>query len=396
MSLLIKLLIPFIFFNILSFSSLIVFSSGIVYSDEVGTSGYYNGSIEFYLYYLFISSIIFMLAWAAVPKKIKKIDFELKYEKEIVIMSILFLVYYSIPIFLNGPAFMIGINRYVYKELPFAVVCNIKLFLAVFSFIWGAYASKDKRSFSKFIKLYITFIFIAICYGEKGSGTVLSFIFFITGYLIYSTRIRYFKFILIGLLASLIVLLVYAMQLYISGVDIEQIGEAFIIRFGRQSQVFWAVFNDRINISSVDTSIWLNGFNYYNDSLMGGKLIMYNIMPTDQYNAHNGSLAGVFPAILMYISNDIFILFLIVVIMSIIYITPFIFYFLVLMRYKKYYILLPFIVFALTVHLKIFQSGNIFLITNPKYILFYLVVIFGMSYYIFKRKAHSDLSKIDQ
>jgi hypothetical protein len=384
------LLLPYLFFSLITLSSLYIFASG-TYSDEIDVVGYDNGSLNFYLFYIFISILSFLFIWGLVPSRIKELSFQLKNKKMIVYLSIVLLFFYAIPIFLHGPSFLLGINRYEFNSLPYVKIFNIKLLLAVFSFIWGAYYSRDTKKFSIYLKLYFIFIFICLLYGEKASGILDSIVFFLVGYFLYSSKsFSFIKFTKIILPVLTIPILLFTIQLNLAGTA-DNLIESFFIRVGRQCQVFWGAYEQEILTNAIRHEIDWSGLNYYYEGLKGMKLSMYNLMPTEMYNNHTGSLAAAYPGVLFFITNDMFYLILFYIVFSIIYIVPFIFYFLFILRISYSYIILPFYVFAMTVHLKIFQSGNIFLLTNPKYILFYSFILLFILFYFVKRLSRHEI-----
>lgn len=384
------LLFPYLFFSLIILSSLYIFATGI-YSDEIDVVGYDNGSLSFFIMYMVISLFSFLFVWSLVPKGIKDLNYNLKSRKAVIYLSILLLLFYSIPIFLHGPSFLLGINRYEFNNLAYVKVFNIKLLLAIFSFVWGAYYSRDIKKFSIYLKLYLIFIFICLLYGEKASGILDSIVFFLVGYFLYSNKsFSFIKFTKIILPILTIPILLFTIQLNLVGTA-DNLLESFFIRVGRQCQVFWGAYQQEILINAIRHEIDWRGLNYYYEGLKGMKLSMYNLMPTEMYNNHTGSLAAAYPGVLFFITNNMFYLILLYIVFSIIYIVPFIFYFLFILRISYSYIILPFYVFAMTVHLKIFQSGNIFLLTNPKYILFYSFIMLFILFYFVKRTCRHEI-----
>lgn len=366
------LIAPLTYYNILTFISLIVFSLGF-YSDEINAVGYHNGSISFFSLFLLLSIFSYYLVWKAIPNRLKDFSFKLKHKKEVIWISILFLLYYAIPIFIYKPTFILGINRYAFSDLPYVALFNIKLFLAILSFIWGAYASREEKKLSIFTFLWFSFIIISFSYGEKSSGVIDSIIYFICGLLLFRNKeIKLKTFTILLLLIISFPFILFTFQLFILQIPISELSDAFLIRLARQGQVFWIAYEELIN-SNISVSN-LNILNYFSDELNGMKLIMYTFMPYDKFITHTGSLAAGYPGILFLINNDLLILILMYISFSIISIFPFVVYFFIILRCKYHYLLLFFIAFSITVHLKIFQSGNMHLLTNYKYILFYFFI----------------------
>lgn len=384
------LILPFLFFSFVLLLSLVVFENGI-YSDEIDVIGYSNGSSPFFLLYLCISISVFLIIWLFIPNEIKSLDYNLSYHKSIIYISIVLLIYFLIPILLYGPSHFLGINRYEFNSLPYVKLFNIKLFLAVFSFVWGAYHSREENKYSIYLGLYLCFIFICIAYGEKNSGIIDSMIYFACGYFLYSvSKIKLISILKFFTIIIIIIIVIFSLQLLLLNVPISELVDSFLIRLGRQSQVFWGAYELGI-ISDIEYNINWNGFNYYYEGLKGMKLIMYTLMSPDMYNIHSGSLAGGYPGILFLMTSDIIYLLILYIVLSIVFIIPFIVYFFLIFRVSYFPIILPFYIFAMTVHLKIFQSGNIFLLTNPKYVFFYCISLLLILLYFIKKEKYNEI-----
>lgn len=378
------LIFTFLYYAVLTQVALYCFQSGI-YSDEVNTIGFDNGSADFYLFYLAISVAAFFVFWRFIPKIGKNFDFDLRHRDAVAVVSMLLLCYFSVPLAIYGPALFSGMNRYAYQELPLVTIFNLKLFLALFSFVWGAFHTQYGKSTKKFLFFYLSYLFICVLYGEKASGIVDSFFYFFTGYFLYrKTPMKLSVVLSIAATVIIIPLLIYSMQLLIIGLSMDQVLIAFFTRLGRQGQVFWSVYGSEVFRASQDNIAW-DQFNYFREGYSGMKLLMYSVMPPDKFAAHTGSLAAGYPAILFYTTHSALHLIGIIAAMSFIYIIPMYFYFFVLLRYKYFFVILPFFVFALTVHLKIFQSGNIFLMTNPKYVIFYIGTVILLLFFFLAR-----------
>lgn len=391
----ILLVVPLFYYYVLSFISLIVFSLGF-YSDEIKTVGYFNGSIAYYSLFLFIFIGSTYLIWKIVPNKYKDLNFRLRHKKEILMISGLLLLFYFIPVLLYKPAFVNGLNRYQFTDLPYVDIFNIKLFLAILSFVWGAYASQEHKKLSKFTMLWIGFVLISFCYGEKSSGVIDSLIYFFCGYFLYRNKdIKFKTFFLLFLLFISFPFVLFIIQLFIINIPTSELSDAFLIRLARQGQVFWIAYEEFVNNNLRFENFGI--FNYFSDELKGMKLIMYTFMPFDKYEAHSGSLAAGYPGILFFADNSLFSIIFMYATLSMLSILPFIVYFFILLRYRMHYLILFFIVFSMTVHLKIFQSGNIQLITNIKYIIFYFTMIILLFYLLSrKRRTPCELSETDK
>ena len=390
------LIAPLLYYNILTLISLIVFSCGF-YSDEIDRIGYFNGSITFYVLFIIISVLSYYIVWKFLPTRYKIIDFRLRYKNEVFFISGLLLFYYAIPVVWYQPAFILGINRYEFTDLPYVYLFNIKLFLAILSFVWGAYNAQSNKKISRFALLWLSFIVISFCYGEKSSGVIDSLIYFFCGYYLYKNQdIKFKTFVWLFTLIISFPFILFMIQLFVINIPSNELSDAFLIRLARQGQVFWIGYEELIN-SNVYSSGNFDIFNYYTNGLNGMKLLMYTFMPINQFESHSGSLAAGYPGILFLVDNNIIVLVFMYIFFACMSILPYIVYFFIILRYKLHYLVLFFIVFSMTVHLKIFQSGNMHLLTNMKYIIFYSVILMIVFYTLMrKRKNKIELSNLNK
>jgi hypothetical protein len=369
------MLLPFVFFNILTLLSLVIFENYGHYADEIDIYGYHNGSIEAYLYYLLIAFASILFVWRGLLSKITHTMPLFRCRKELIVLSLLLLLFYATPLLIHGPAFIKGVNRYEYQLLPYVKFFNLKLMLAIFSFVWGAYASRETKFMNPFILLYAGYLLVCILYGEKASGPINSVFFFYTGYLIYSYKRPSIKKILTYSLGTLIFIFTFFyIQLYLIDINPGEILEAFLSRFSRQGQIFFGVIEldlQRQNMGAINWDL----FNYLSSNSQGMELLKYELMPHEKYVTKTGSLGVGFPGILLFTTNSNFIITALYILMSVAYIVPIFVYFFVLLKVRYFIVILPFYVYSMTVHLKIFESGNIQLLTNYKYIMFYIVVL---------------------
>lgn len=340
------------------------------FSSELGEFGYPTGGYIRYIIYIGISIAEYILIMLLIrPKPIqgsKKVD------RFVLIFFSCALIFYAIPIIIHGPAFLLKLNRYEFMDLPMVGFFNIKLFLGVMMLFLGIAARPggDYRKYS-FLLFFLT-VAVMMMYGEKFSGPLISIIYFFGGLWIGTgdQKIRLEKILGILILALAFMASVYFLWGTSEGHSPYVIAEAFADRLARQGQAWWkldelAMHQGGAHGFSVFQN--LNYFNHSQDTPLGNHYIMSLIMPEKQYSAHEGSISAVYPAIL-YLNNNFGELLVYALIFNFIYWLVQIFYFHFLYRKQVIY-LMPVFCLWYTVHLKIFESGNIYLLGHYKYLL---------------------------
>lgn len=367
------LVVPFLSFSILFFPSLIILELGI-YTDELEVFTYSNGAIYVYtFYFLFMISIYYFLFNLLSISKLN-LDISGKYETYIITIFILMLCFYSVPIFYYGPSFMIGFNRYQFMDLPFVSIFNIKAIISINTFFLGAIIGCNGEKSKLASILLLVLLFVSICYGEKGTGPILIITYSISGYFCFkNTRISFKKLLLVLLFFASILGLIYALQIVLGGGNADIIERHFHNRLGRQSQLYWSLyeyyFGGVISSSNIEMEK-IFGSIYDSETKSTMRYMMELVMPRNKYIAHTGSLTGGYPSVLFLLVDNFYALILISFIFGLVYIIPLLSLFLYINKFSELKYLAPMLVFPYTVHLKVFQTGNLSQFLNIKYIAF--------------------------
>ncbi|MCB0390346.1 MAG: hypothetical protein KDD58_03595 [Bdellovibrionales bacterium] len=364
------------------------------YSDEIDEIGYPVGAPLKYSITILISLIIFYFVWKLLPIKIRNAEIHFEYQKLFFSFFTIGLLYFSIPVFMYGPAPITGLNRYQFNDLPMVPLFNIKLFLGLLCSILGvifatAINHKDKKLA---FRLFLILMLINICYGEKASGLIIALIYFAIGYLIaLNKKISIIKFSLSSLALLCFLISLYVGQLLIRDIELEGIWDHFGNRVARQSQLWWKVsqLSQSGAIAELDSGFKL--FTEYKDvksvDLEGGmRFMMSQVMEEKAFAKHKGSLAAGYPSILMFIDGGKS-FWPLIVIMAFIYILPYYFCFFIGYLHPLIKLFVPFSLYFIGVHLKIFETGNIYLFSNPKYYFGYLFILLMLVIVLVQFKA---------
>ena len=357
-----------------------VFEAGTV-SDEIDQVGYAVGAPELLLSYMGVSLLTFYLIWKLVPRRIRERDIVFHSPRFFYFLFAMALVFYAVPILQYGPAVMRGLNRYQFHALPNVAMFNIKLFMGIACSVLGLIiAGKTKTNRRIAWSLLGVLIILNLAYGEKASGMLMDFTFFASGLLIgFNRPIRVFAFLAPALAAGGLLVGMYFLQLGVAGATTDDISAHFANRFGRQSQLWWKTVELHKRGDLVSKARDVDMLLDYDDAkedrnVSGMRYMMSVVMPAKRFAQHNGSLAGGYPAALFYIDGgENFFVF--VIILAIVYIVPFYLIFVIFFESPALQYLIPLGIYFLTVHLKIFDSGNTYLVSNPKYMVGYAILL---------------------
>ena len=363
----ISLTLPFIVYNFIFFVSLFIINEGI-YTSELQKETFDNSSQWVFLFYFLLSLSIFYIFYRISNLSSFSINLDVKEQNFIIVFISLMAAFYSVPILIHGPAMLNGLNRYQFLLLKYVDFFNIKAWISLTCYFLGILYFYRKRAS---IILLICIVLLTLLYGEKASGPILMFTFFISGLLMkMNVPIKVFsKITLLAMLVAMFLVFIYFIQLVLLDLETERIINAFYIRLGRQSQIFWELYN-RFPFAdyNVDKSSLFGNIFHSGDTISSMHYMMKIVMPIDEYIKHGGSLAGGYPSVLLLITNNLVEFFLLSSLLSILYISVVFFFFVSLFRFKYSMYFAPIFFFAFTVHLKVFQTGNLSLFLNEKYI----------------------------
>ena len=341
------------------------------YANELRQVGFPTGSSVRLIGWIFVHLVPFFFSALFILPRLRHVEFTSRTNSMLLIISSFLILFYSVPIILYGPTFLNGLNRYQFLELQYVGIFNIKLLLAINCFYLGRIsAGFDKAITAKFLFIFV--LFLMICYGEKFSGPVNAILFFLMGQF-YGFGKKTLKLrTLIKLYASVFVVLVmiYAIALLALGRDISTIRNAAENRIGREAAMWWIADYQRQNdIFYISKSIpdVLNYYEYSSESPLGNQLFKLSFMHPEEKRSHTGSVAAVYPAIL-YLGGEYSTLLVLSFFFAIFY-WSFIFVFFTLNINGVLSLLTPFYSYVFAAFLKIFQSGNLHLLTSYWFVL---------------------------
>ena len=215
-------------------------------------------------------------------------------------------------------------------------------------------------------------------WGEKASGPVIAVVFFYCGYNLTNTNLKLKRLIVPSVLLfssifALYFLVVSSLGVYSSNVVVG----GFVHRLAKQGQVWWKVDKIQNEVSSkyFDKSV-IDNLNYYENDIdtnpMGERYLKSKLMSETQLD-HKGSFSGIYPSIL-YLNNNFFEMLIYSQLFNLLYFMIIIFMFKYTYRGFLVYFS-PISAYILAYVLKIFESGNIYLLTSSKFIFVLLIMI---------------------
>lgn len=389
-----SLILPFISYCGIFLISLFVINSSI-YTSDLRLLTYNNGSQWLFLGYFTISLIIFYFFYKISNIRTLKFNISDKQQGFLLFSIFLLVIFYFVPIAIHGPALLRGMNRYQFLELSYVKFFNIKVWISMLCYVLGFLYSSRKRSS---IFLFIFVILTALMYGEKGSGPILMITFFLSGLMMRTSRnVRVLTLIKIGAIGIVSLFTIYVLQLLFLSLEIDVVLNAFENRLGRQSQLFWAFCNlfpfkdSEINLDMIFGSV------SDENTISTMHYMMELVMPKDEFLSFEGSLAGGYPSVLLLLVDTKLGFLFLSATLSIIYIVVIYFFFVSLFKITYTVYVLPILYFGFTVHLKVFQTGNLSLFFNEKYLVILLLSFLFYFLYLIKiisrNKNESDIYK---
>ena len=377
-------LIPFLFFTCGTLASSLMLEAG-AYSSEIAQAGYYTGGWYRYVIYMVLSILEYFVIFRMLSPRLQ-FERVMVNERLIIILFAVSLLFYSAPVFYYGPAVLIELNRYEFMDLPHVKFFNIKLYIAVMAFYLGLTAGPGGSYRAMAKTLFFALIIVMLMYGEKVSGPITAFISYYGGLLMASqdNKIKLAGLLKIGLGIAGFFLLIYYLWGAMAGHTADIIFDAFLDRASRQGQVWWKL-DELANYQggAMGKSVLdnLNNYAYASNNPLGNQYIKSLLMPAELYQMHSGSLAAVYPGIL-YLNNDFYTFLAYALVMNAIYwIVQIAIYFYSFRSFAIY--ALPATCAWYAVHLKIFQSGNIYLISHINYLAgltFFLIILLLFQY----------------
>ena len=353
----------------LQFPSLILFSWG-TYTNELELYG--QNSAPMIILAIFLVSV-FSSGWlvsSIINKRRSRLFLSIAKLKGLRSIILLSIFVYGLPVFWYGPAFISNLDRYEFNALALASPSNfLKNYIVYFIFLYWVLCP-DKKSSVIFYSL--TFLVLMILRGEKFSGQIMLLSFLLGGAIanrsISSRVVGPFVWLTIG--AAIFVALIFL--LYTSdqyGHDATTAWQAIEARIAKQGQL---LFYFIINSDSLDSVSLLSGLNYFSHSPLGMTSMMEAAMPIDLFLAKTGSLTGGFPAVLWYAGLDSILLAVVLFValnaaltgLLILGIRAF-------SRLPVAYMPLCLLLTVYPLHLgvKVFGSGDLYLLTSPFLIL---------------------------
>lgn len=361
--------LPFIAFNLSTVLSVFLMELG-AFSSELGQFGFATGGGFRLLLFMAISIVIFYFIQLILKPKFEYTNSPTK-DKIIVIWFITLICAYTIPLLVYGPPVLTGKNRYEFAELPLANYLNIKLIISIACFFLSFVASSRGKLRSSAWKLFILSLVLMVLWGEKMSGPFNAIIYFATGYLLNSDiKINVGKALFVSLSLIVVILSFYLVWGLISGLSTELILFSFLDRGARQGQAYWKLDM----LANIDNVVFTKGvlenmnfYDYSASNVLGNRYVKNQILNPDLFGIHTGSFAAVYPAIL-YLNNSFTEFLGYGAMFEIIYWIVIVIFFYYSHRGPFIY-LMPFLCSWFAVHLRIYQSGNIYLLTHYNYIL---------------------------
>ena len=293
----------------------------------------------------------------------------IKHDTCIIILAshLILLSIYIIPILINKPAFILGITRYEYLNLPYVKLFNIKLLICLHALFLGLLESNRSYILKFRNVLLISTIFVMFCYGEKLSGFLILSSYFFSGFILTSKKFNLKIIFTNTLFISFSLILIYLIVILLQGKTLIYSLGAFIYRMSLQGQAYWVtdlysfVYNHEFKIGLLDN------LNYYSDHTQLGNEFIKNYFISSKESHMEGSWAAVYPSILCL--NQSYLGFILISIVFNFF--NFLIYNIILSNgtFRLFSIFSIIICYYYSVVLKVFQSGNMYLLTHPKFIL---------------------------
>lgn len=339
----------------------LILLEGGAYSAEIGERGRFVGATLIFLTYLVAALAAFLVVYVALPHQAPPKP-NRTYVRIANACSVLLLLFYAIPVFVYGPAFLNEQSRYEFLSNPFVKHFNVKLYLAIICAYHGWMLRLTKRM--SYLIFFVAVLTVMICWGEKFSGPQYAITYFVVGLALSGRGVgRMLKPLLI-LTPTLLV--IWALPTLLAGRG-NEIQDAFLDRLARQAQVFYKVVDEPPSGTDARSPLEVldyfgeytphrNGMNYLKDQYITDKL----------RDVHKGSLAAGYPAILISAWGltgmlPIFLLEILrFLLMREVLIVGF---------QAQFLILTPIYLYLLNYIGKIYESGNAYLITSPVFLM---------------------------
>ena len=349
-------LIPFAFFQLPMIPAILLLEGG-AYSSEIGEAGRPIGAIWYFLLYLALALGAFVVVRASLHHRAPPPP-PADFVRTANVASILMLLFYLIPVFVYGPAFLIGQTRYQFLAAPFTGLFNIKLYLGIICVFHGWMFSTTKRPF--YVVYFVAVLLAMIAWGEKYSGPQYAVTYFVVGLALSGGFVR--KVVVPALIILPLVLGIWALPTVLAGRS-DELSDAFRDRLARQAQVFYKTIEEPPSgASALALPETLDYFGAYTPQANGMNYLKDQYIAPELKDEHDGSFAAGFPAITL--SAGIVPGFLVVFALEILRF--------ILMREilivgigVHRLVLWPLYIYLLTYIGKIYESGNTYLLTSP-------------------------------
>lgn len=339
------------------------------YSSEIGEFGRPNGALLLFMTYLAVAIAAFgvtlLLAPHHAPGKPSR-----QFEKIASVLSFALLFFYMIPLFIYKPAYLNGMTRYAFAELPYVSFFNIKLYIAIFCAYHGwMFALNHRLS-------HLVFLFLVIAamvgWGEKFSGIMYAITFFVTGLALTGGLFK--KLLVAGIIFVPVLLSLWALPTFLQDRG-DEVVDAFENRLARQGQVFYKVIDEPPQGENARTlPELLNYFGSYTPEANGMPYLKGLYIAPALAEVHEGSFAAGYPAVFLttgLVEGFVLVFFFEIfrfLLMREIFIVGFA---------AEKILLFPVYLYFLNYVGKIYESGNTYLLTSPVFLTMLAIIVIG-------------------
>jgi hypothetical protein len=360
--------VPLLTFQLPMIPALMAMENG-AFSSEIGEAGRPIGAVTMIMAYLAIAALAFLVTLLLFPHRAPKPPSR-QFEKLVNVLSFAMLAFYIIPVVVYKPAYLNGMTRYDFVDLPYVSFFNIKIYIAILCAYHGWMFALNRRMFHF---LYFAVVVAAMVgWGEKFSGIMYAATFFITGLVLTGGFTK--KLIIASMICVPISLSIWALPTYLEGRN-DEVADAFENRLARQGQVFYKVIDEPPQGGKARTlPELLNYFSVYTPEQNGMPYLKGLYITPKLSVIHEGSFAAGYPAVFLttgLVKGFVVVFFLEIIrflLMREVFIIGF---------SAQNILLIPVYLYFITYLGKIYESGNTYLLTSPVFLGMAAIIIVG-------------------
>jgi hypothetical protein len=376
--------VPFLAFQLPMIPALYVLESGI-YSKEIGEAGREVGSPTIFLIYVAVALLAFFAALALAPHRAPPMPGR-RYMKTANVLSVALLLFYCIPLVVYKPAYLTGMNRYDFVQLPFAGFFNVKIYLAIICCYHGWMFARTRKLWH--LAYFALVVLAQIGWGEKFSGPSYAITYFVTGLALSGGFAK--KLAIAGVIFLPIILGIWSLPLLLVDRTDEAV-DAFENRLGRQAQVFYKVIDEPPEgEKAMPLPELLNYFSPNIPEYNGLNYLKALYIPPDLAEIHEGSYAAGWPAVIL--STGLFSGFFVVFLLEVLRFLLMREVLIVGFHAQKLW-LVPVYIYFLMYLGKIYESGNTYILTSPYFLGLAAIIVVGNRLRLISKSQYEALPR---